>query len=287
VAAVILAGLPALVGASPARAQESAVLRTAITLAGEGRSDSARVLLAGELRRLRMGDAAWVEVLFWRGRLAVSGDSAEADLRRVALEFPASPWADDALLELSQLALAAGNPASAYEVALRLRADYPGSPLGPRAALWAARAAFDTGEPRHACALLDSARVEGAADVEFVNQVAFYRGRCTAALLAPPPAAAAAPGAPPTTGGGGGTPAASVQVAPGWYVQVLASRRQGEAADVAQRLGSANLSAHVLAGEDGFHRVRVGPFASEAEAREAGVRARRLVGGEPFVVRVQ
>jgi len=279
VAAAFLALAPAVL-----RAQENPTVRAAVALAAEGRGDSARILVNRALRGASPGDPSWVEALYWRARLAASGDSAERDLRRVAIEYPTSPWADDALLELAQLALAAGNPSSAYQLARRLRSDYPGSDLRPRAALWAARAAFDNGDPRIACQLLDSASTEAAADIEFVNQVAYYQGRCTAAVLATPPrtpsdapSAPAPPAAAPAPDTGG--------AAPGWFVQAYASRQPDDAQRVARQLTRANQPARVLAGADGFHRVRVGPYPSEAAAREGIERVRQVVGGAPFVVR--
>jgi cell division septation protein DedD len=271
------------------RAQEDPAVRAAVALAAEGRSDSARMLVDRALRSARPGDPAWVEALYWRARLAVSGDSAERDLRRVAIEYPSSPWADDALLELAQLALAAGNPSSAYELASRLRSDYPGSDLRPRAALWAARASFDAGDPRTACRLLDSARTAAAADVEFVNQVAYYQGRCTTAVLAVP--ARPAPDTPaPSTISPPATPAAAPApdtggASPGWFVQAYAARQPEEARNVARRLTGARLPARVLDGADGYFRVRVGPYATEAAARDALARVRRTAGGSPFIVR--
>jgi len=283
VAVASLAAAPA-----PLPAQDSPAVRAAIALAAEGRGDSARVLVNGALRAARPGDPAWVEALYWRARLAVSGDSAERDLRRVAIEYPSSPWADDALLELAQLALAAANPSSAYELAMRLRSDYPGSDLKPRAALWAARAAFDSGDPRAACRLLDSARTEGASDIEFVNQVGYYQGRCTtAALAAPPPPATPGPASDTTAPVPAPRPAApdTGGAAPGWYIQAYASRQGPDAQSVAQRLTRVGLRARVLNGADGYFRVRVGPYPTDAAARGALGRVRGATGGAPFVVR--
>ncbi len=259
----------------PLAAQELPSVRAAVQLAADGRGDSARILVNVELARHRAGSGPWVEVLFWRGRLAGSGDSAERDLRRVAIEYASSPWADDALLHLAQLALAAGNAAGAYDLAGRLRADYPGSELRSRAALWKGRAAFLTGETRAACALLDSARTEAGADVEFVNQVEFYRGRCAAISAAPPPTPAAAP--PDTT-------AADPRVS--FEVQVAAARSEAAARAVADRLTRAGQRARIVAGEDGLRRVRLGPFATREEADQAAQAARRIAGGTPFVVRL-
>ena len=188
--------------AQPVRAQDNPALLEAARLAAEGRGDEARRMVGAELARALPGDPAYIEALYWRARLTATGDSAERDLRRIAIEYPTSRWADDAILQLAQLAMAAGNPVSAFALAERLRSDYPESDLRPRAAFWAGRAAFDLGDPRGGCALLNTARTEASADVEFVNQVAFYRGRCTAFVGAAPPAAQegqpAAPAAQPT-----------------------------------------------------------------------------------------
>ena len=257
-------------------AQNNPAVRTAVQLAAEGRGDSAYRVVNAELRRAQPGDSVYVEALYWRARLATYGDSAERDLRRVAIEYSTSAWADDALLQLSQLALTAGNPASAFELAGRLRSDYPGSDLKPRAALWAARAAFEIGEPRAACALLDSATAENT-DVEFANQVTFYRGRCTVAMLAPPPA-------PTRTPRDTATPAPRSQ---GRYeVQAAAAPNASGAQDIVQRLAQAGLQAHVVQAAAGVHRVRLGPFASQAAADSVARAAARVVGGEPFVVRL-
>lgn len=267
-------------------AQENPVLRAAAALAAEGRGDSARRMVARELGRLTPGTDGFAEALYWRARLAVSGDSAERDLRRVAIEYSNSPWADEALLQLSQLALAAANPAGALQLAQRLRSDYPGSELRPRAALWAARASFDVGETRSACAWLDTAAAEAGGDVEFLNQVSFYRARCAAVApasaarrpapaetVAPTPPAPAAPAAPGRLG-------APQQ----WLVQAAAVRTDEEAQRLRQRLERAGFAARIERGADGFRRVRVGPFDSREAASGARLRLRRLLGGSPFIV---
>lgn len=286
-----LCALGAAVGVAPAlAAQESPVVRAAVQLAADGRGDSARALLNQELGRGRTGEAGWVEALYWRGRLAGDGVDAERDLRRVALEFSTSAWADDALLQLSQLALAAANPAAAYDLAARLRSDYPGSDLRPRAALWGARAAFDVGEPRRACALLDSARAEAAGDVEFQNRVAFYRARCTARVTAPPvrPAPDSGPAPVVRTDTAPRGRADTVRAAPAttstWDVQVAAVQTESAARDIVRRLGDLGRRARTLRSE-GLYRVRVGPYPTREAAEAAIGTIRQRVGGDPFVVR--
>jgi hypothetical protein len=268
-------------GAVSAGAQDNPAIREAIRLAAAGRGDEARRIVAAELSGAIPGDPVYVEALYWRARLTAVGDSAERDLRRVAIEFPSSPWAPAALLQLAQLAMAAGNPASAFALAERLRSDYPDADLRPQAAFWAGRAAFDLGETRGACALLDSARTEGAADIEFVNRVAFYRSRC-AALPAAFPVPADSPSrapVPPRTDSARTAPAGR------FAVQVAAVRTEQQEQHVLRTLRAAGYEGRVVVGNDGFRRIRVGAYATEAEALSAVRLLRPIVGGRPFVVR--
>jgi hypothetical protein len=269
------------------QAQDSPALRGAIQLAAEGRGDSARRIVAAELARAKPGDPAYVEALFWRGRLAATGDSAELDLRRVAIEYSTSRWADQALLQLAQLAMAAGNSPGALQLAERLRNDYPTSTLRGRAALWAGRAAFEVGDPATACALLDSARTESAGEVEFLNQVAFYHGRC-AGLAAPAPPDTTRTAAPSATAV---KPARAESVAapaphhaPQFEVQVTATRASGTAQSVLARVARSGERARIVKGADGLLRVRAGPYPTEREAAAAVTRLKKAVGGHPFVV---
>ncbi|MGA2382477.1 MAG: SPOR domain-containing protein [Gemmatimonadales bacterium] len=280
-----------------AQAQDNPAIRAAVQVAAEGRGDSARKIVAAELTKARPGTPAYVEALFWRGRLATSGDSAENDLRHVALDYSNSKWADDALLQLAELAMAAGNPTSAVQLAQRLRGDYPGSALRAPAALWGGRAAFDLGDPVAACALLDSARTEGTDDVEFENRVAFYRSRCTAALLQPPaatdtaspPAAdttrrAAAPAPAPVKADTAATRAATPARPQQFEVQVAATRSKSRAQSIAHQAERSGERTRIVTGADGYLRVRAGPYVSRREADAAVARLRRLLHGHPIVV---
>jgi hypothetical protein len=260
--------------------------------------------VALELAKAKPGDPAYVEALFWRGRLAASGDSAELDLRRVAIEYSTSRWADQALLQLAQLAMAAGNGPGALQLAERLRADYPTSTLRGRAALWAGRAAFEMGDPATACALLDSARSESAGDVEFLNQVAFYHGRCGGQAAPPPPDTTHAAAPPAPRGPGGTAPAAAPaqgstavkpahaesvaapapRRAPQFEVQVTATRASGTAQAVLARVTRSGEHARIVKGADGYLRVRAGPYPTEREASAAAARLKKALGGRPYVV---
>jgi cell division septation protein DedD len=274
-------------------AQDNPTLRTAVQLAAEGRSAEARRLVEGELARARPGDTSYVEALYWRGRLRAHGDSAELDLRRVAIEFSTSRWADDALLQLAQLAMAARNPASAVALAERIRSDYPESDLRPRAAFWAGRAALESGDPGTGCSYLDTALAE-AADVELRNQIAYSHGGCVGVPRVPASAAATAhrPGdsaqPAPTTAPAERAlydSAAPPQARPrGFFVQVAAARTEAAANQIAERLRGARHRALVTNGSGGYYRVRAGPFATRQDAENAARELRRLLGGAPFVV---
>jgi hypothetical protein len=288
-AAATLAAALCICARVPAVAQESPAIRGAVQLAAEGHGDSARRIVAAQLARAKPGDSAYVEALYWRGRLSTSGDSAAQDFRRVAIEYSTSRWADDALLQLAQLAMAGGRPAEALRDARRVRSDYPQSALSSRAALWAGRAAFEVGDPTAACALLDSATREAAGDIELGNQIAYYRGRCTAV----PPGVAAAgqpPARPDTVRAARGDSARrgaapSAAAAPERFeVQVIATHSSRSARATLERVRRTGLSAHIVTGADGLHRVRAGPFPTRREADAAAERLRRALGGHPIVV---
>jgi len=105
---------------------------------------------------------AWALLL--RARLATSWDRAEEALRAVALGYPVSPHAPEALLLLGQglLASAAVEPASnsasrATGYLERLVTEYPATPLRGAALLWLARAYRLGARVTQACARLDEA----------------------------------------------------------------------------------------------------------------------------------
>ncbi len=315
---VVAVSVPLCLGAALPRlwSQTSPPLLVAMQLAAEGRTDSARRLVAAVLARTRPGDSLYVEALYSRGRLGGSADTAERDLRRVAIEYSTSRWADDAMLQLAQLALVSGNATAALTQVQRLRADYPGSEVRAQAAYWGGRAAFDAGNQDVACALLDSARAEAAGDIEFQNQIAFYRSRCITVVSrthprAPPPddpqaatapVPAPAPAPPPVAVAPAVSTRAPVRPAPavdttraappaganaGYEVQVGASRDSVVARRVAERFNLGGLAARVVPGADGYFRVRLGPFATLQRARDASLSARRFMpaNDRPFLVR--
>jgi hypothetical protein len=247
-------------------------LRDAIQLAQSGRQDSARAVVARLLAAVPTSDSLFPQALYVAGILAVDAKSITTNLERVVVEYGYSPWADDALLRLTQFYYAQGDHASAVQTVERLRRDYPDSPLRARAGYWGARSYFQLGDEARGCVLISDAVSGAGPDVELRNQAEFYAGRCTGVSTAS--------GAGPTDSlqqpvGAGGK---------GFAVQVLAVRNAQQVDEMLTRLKVMGFEARVTRDSTGFFKVRVGPYADRAEADRARSRLRTRLGGQPFVV---
>lgn len=241
-------------------------LQAAIDLAQSGRADSGRAMVRRLLGTLSPQDSVYPEALYVQGgMLAPDATTAATSLQRVVVEYGTSPWADDALLRLSQLYEAQNDPAAAVQQVERLRRDYPESPLLPRAEFVGARAAFDLRDETRACGYISDALSSAGDDVELRNQVSFYAPRCQAP-------AAAVPADSPTPG-------------PSRYaVQVLAGKSAPQVDELLTRLKTLGYDARVVRDSSGFLKVRVGRYASRDEAQRALGRLKVQLGGEPFIV---
>src|SRR5467141_1125004 len=151
-AALLTAGPPV-----PLSAQRDTVRAAALRVA-QTRPDSARAMVRRLLASLSPQDSIYPGALFTAGRVAADAATAATNLQRVVVEYGRSVWADSALVLLTQLYFAQGDPGATVQAAERLRLDYPDSPLRARADFWGA-----------------------GADVEFKNQVTFYASRCASA----------------------------------------------------------------------------------------------------------
>src|SRR5437879_9215253 len=174
-------------------AQTDSVRATALRVA-QTRPDSARALVRRLLARLSPQDSLYPGALFTAARIATDAATAATNLQRVVVEYGRSVWADSALVLLTQLYFAQGDPAATVQAAERLRLDYPDSSLRPRADFWGARAFFDLKDDAHGCSLIREALDGAGADVEFKNQVTFYASRCASTTPAPPVTAPATAG---------------------------------------------------------------------------------------------
>jgi len=260
---VVLCALLPCVG-GPAIAQSDSLLRAAVQLSTEGRGDSARAVVQRVLATSSPSDSVYPEALYTLGVVAADAEDAMRVLRRVAIEFGLSTWADDATLRLTQLAYAAGDPRTAVSWQERFERDHPSSSLRAEVSYWGARAQFDLRNETAGCALLQ-AGIEASPDVELKNRLEFYFQRCAAADSSAP------------------RPAVS---RPYFAVQVIAVRSADAADEMLNRLQNAGFEAAVVRDIDGLIRVRVGRYATRAEAADMAGRIRQQLGGQPFVVEV-
>lgn len=248
-------------------AQDDPRLQAAVQLAQQGRGDSARALVRALLAGLSPADSLYPQALFTAGILGADAQAITTNLQRVVVEYGRSPWADDALVRLAQFHFVNGDNVSAAQSVERLRRDYPDSPHVARGDLVGARAYFLLGQEPQGCELVREALARAGDDVELQNQVSFYAGRCPA------------PAANDPAVGESATPAPR-----GYYVQVLAVRSATQVDEMLTRLKVMGFEARVARDTTGFLKVRVGPYATRAEADRARDRLRTRLGGEPFVV---
>jgi hypothetical protein len=253
--------------------QTDSIRREALTLA-QTRPDSARALVRRLLARTSSRDSLYPGVLLTAGRLAADAPTVATYLQRVVVEYGRSVWADSALLLLTQLDFAQGDPAATVQAAERMRRDYPDSPLKPRVAFWGGRAYFDLKDDAHGCALIQEALSGSGDDVEFKNQVVFYAARCGGQ-----PAPTATPGPPE------GAPSATApQTPPRYAVQLLAVKSAPQVDELLSRLKVMGFEARVVRDTSGLFKVRVGHYATREAALRAQRRLKTRLGGRPFVV---
>ena len=254
---------------TPAAAQDLADARRMVQ---QGQVDSARAALARLLAATPAADTLYPEILYTQGGLAANTTEMQRAYQRLALEYPNSPWADDALLRLAQIEFAVNDPQGALRQVERLRGDYPASPLLGIAALWGARAHFALDNVAAGCVLLADGLARAADDVELRNQLEYHRGRCGGA---DPVAAAPTPDQPP---------AEPSQPSSGWRVQLAALGSRATADELAAAVRRAGYEAAIVS-EGGLHKVRAGPWAERADAARALETLRARFGGQPFLVR--
>ncbi len=260
-------------------AQTDPRLVEALRLAQSGQADSGRAVVQRLLARLPPSDSVYPEALLTAAKIAPDAQTVAMNLNRIVIDYGSSPWADDALLLLTQLYFAQHDAAQTIQAAERLNSDYPESPLRPRANFSAARAYFELKNETRGCELIQQALDGAGDDVEFKNQVSFYATRCSPAstsVTTSPPSPSRAPG-----GDTAGTPSGQRAYA----VQVLAVKSAAQVDDMLTRLKVMGFSdARVLRDSTGFFKVRVGRYATRDEAQRAQQRLKTKVGGKPFVV---
>lgn len=257
-------------------AQTDARLVEALRLAQSGQVDSGRAIVRRLLAALPLGDSIFPQALLAAAKIAPDAPTVASHLNRIVVEYGAGPWADDALLLLTQLYFAQRDPAKTIDAGERLNRDYPDSPLRARANFSVARAYFELKNEMRGCELIQQSLDGAGDDVEFKNQVSFYATRCSRASTTT--TTATTPPPPSDTSG------RAVPVAPMYAVQVLAVKSAAQVDDMLTRLKVMGFDARVVRDSTGFFKVRVGRYATRDEAVRTQQRLKTRVGGQPFVV---
>ena len=256
-------------------AQTDSRLVEALRLAQSGQVDSGRAIVRRLLTTLSPGDSVFPQALLAAAKMAPDAQTVASNLNRIVVEYGAGPWADDALLLLTQLYFAQHDPAQTVQAAERLNRDYPDSPLRPRASFYGARAYFELKNETRGCELIRQAMDGAGNDVEFKNQVGFYSSRCSPTSTAATSTTTSAPAETTKTPTG----------ARAYAVQVLAVKSASQVDDMLTRLKVMGFVARVIRDDStGFFKVRVGRYATREEAQRAQQRLKQKVGGQPFVV---
>jgi tetratricopeptide (TPR) repeat protein len=254
-----------------AAAQTDARLQAAVQLAAEGLPDSATVIVNGLLAATPPTDPLYPQILYTQGTIARTTADMQLAFQKVAVEYPTSDWADDALLRLAQMDFASRNYAGAVRGLEQLRANDPSSPLMASASYWAARSEFELGKTADACAWIDRGIASAGTDVETKNRLEFLQGRCVSGA----PDSAAGPPAP--------LPPAQPAAGP-WGVQVAAVSSQASANSVLKQLKAMGATAVVKKEAGNLYKVSVTGLPSREAADSAVVAIRARLGGDPFVL---
>jgi hypothetical protein len=294
-----------LAGVSVAAAQTDPRLTGAVRAAQEGRGDSARSAVERLLAATSPTDSLYPEILYTQAMVAGSAADMRRHLQRVVVEYPTSPWADDALLRLVQMDYASRSFEGAARNLERLRLDHPLTPLLAQAAYWGGRTYFELKDTTRACRWLADGVAAAGTDLELQRQLGFLYQRCAAVPRGVAGADTARGGAdtasrPPADSGmtskRAGRPADSAaarvadslpQRAPTpaakYRVQVAAVATPGAADDAATKAEELGYPAVILR-ERGYYKVRAGAFATRKEAAAAMAKLKAGMGGSPFVV---
>jgi cell division septation protein DedD len=285
-------------------AAQSPQLAAALRLAQDGRIDSARAILKRMEQSTVPTDTLFPGILYSSALVAPTADDVRRQLQRVIVEYPFSPWAEPAMIALAQLDYANGDPAATGRTLEKFRTDHATSSLYTVAALWGARAGFDVNDPRAACQWVSEGLARAGDNAQVRAELVALARRCS------PAAAPAAPDTvrPPTTAAPVSpprdtvfklneipqppgpipvlprpAPSAGPSVPDAYRVQIVAANTQEVADEMLTQAKKAGFSGIVVK-DGGYFKVRLGEYATRAEATAAATKVKAKLGGSPFVV---
>ena len=277
-----------LAGVSISEGQTDPRLTGAVRAAREGQGDSSRSAVDRLLAETPPTDSLYPEILYTQAMVAGSAADMRRHLQRVVVEYPTSPWADDALLRLVQMDYATRTFQGAARNLERLRLDHPLTPLLAQAAYWGGRTYFELQDTARACRWLADGVAAAGSDLELQRQLGFLYQRCAST----PRTVASRADSAGQSGRAADSAAARVAdslpqraatPAPKYRVQVAAVATPGAADDAATKAEQLGFPA-VIVRERGYYKVRAGAFATRDEAQAAVGRLKTGMGGSPFIV---
>lgn len=311
--ALVIAPLGAVAAQTPAdttpKTAGDSALANARAMIRDGKEPEGRRAIDSLVRASSPDSAIYSEALYWRGYHAATAADAERDYRRLLIEAPVSPRAEDAMLRLATLLQARGDRRAASDYLQRYMLTYANSPQRPRVVLSLVRLLFDQGpqQQARACEALRMGKdVIPKESLELRNQLEYYDSRCVAEIAVAPTAAAettavsptppdssrpavAAPTAPATPSA---TPPPTPRApAPGatpasfYSVQIAAYNSREPAQSLVNLLVERGLDARVD-GTTAPFRVRVGKYTARADAVKAAATLKSQ-GHNGFITLVQ
>ena len=270
-----------------------------LVVAGNG--TAGRALIDSMVAAVQPDTPAYADALFWRASLAATGSDAERDYRKIVIDYPMSPHAGQALLQLAQLEAARGDRAAATRHLQQFLLENPNSADAGRAGLLFVRLSFEQNEVRRACGALPRALATvPAADVELRNQLDYYSPRCEgvdttsapARIAVPPvqPVHAPAPrAAPPAATHAPASRTPAVHTAPAHALPIHTPTPRGRAIHAPATRAPAAPAPRIA----GRFTVQVAAYTSRAEAdrlaktlKARGIDARVAASARLFRVRV-
>lgn len=266
------------------RVPGEAALERARKLVNDGHEADGRKLVDSLLSASTPQDAIYAEALYTRAAMAPNAAEAERDYRRLLIETPLAPRAEDALLQLANLLQARGDRRGASDHLQRFMLTYANSPARPRVAVSLVRLLFDQGthQEARACEAFRQARqAVPRENFELRNQLDFYAPRCamyaneptvTTPVTTPVTAPTTTPVTTPVTAQPSASSSAPSVVQSGsrsfYSVQIAAYDSEEAAQRVVKILVERGLEARVDGTARPF-RVRIGRYDSRAEAVKA------------------
>jgi cell division protein FtsN len=167
------------------------VYRRAQAMVNDGNVVAGRALIDSMITVAAPGSNDYAEAVYWRAVLSSTAAEAEADYRRIVVDYPRSPRVEDALIRLAQLEIARANYDGALRHLNQLATEHPESPARARASYWSARAMFDKNDIQAGCAATaDALSRTTETDTELRNQITYLNQRCAGIALNTTPAAA-------------------------------------------------------------------------------------------------